>query len=98
MIRPTIEFHPAADREIRSARRWYAARSPSAALSFVAELDRAIAKIAKDPQRSPAYLFGTRRVLLRRFPYIVVYRETPLGARVIAIAHGRRRPGYWKSR
>jgi hypothetical protein len=35
---------------------------------------------------------------MRRFPYLVVYREVSTGLQVIAVAHGRRRPGYWKNR
>ena len=44
------------------------------------------------------HLHGTRKFLLRRFPYGVVYRITKSAIQVIAVAHGRRRPGYWKSR
>jgi toxin ParE1/3/4 len=44
------------------------------------------------------HLHGTRKFLLRRFPYAVVYRITESAIQVIAVAHGRRRPSYWKSR
>ncbi len=40
----------------------------------------------------------TRRLLLPRFPYQIVYRIRPGEIVVVAIAHSRRRPGYWKSR
>ncbi|MBP88756.1 MAG: hypothetical protein CMJ64_18930 [Planctomycetaceae bacterium] len=46
----------------------------------------------------PTYLHGTRRYLLERFPYFVVYRETEEKLQVIAIAHGKRKPGYWRRR
>ena len=45
--------------------------------------------------------YGTSEVryfLVRRFPYVVYYSEGEEVVRVIAIAHGRRRPGYWRSR
>jgi|SRR5579872_2457094 len=45
-----------------------------------------------------AYEFGTRRIVLRRFPYLVVFRETTSGIEIIAVVHGRRRPGYWRDR
>ncbi len=41
---------------------------------------------------------GTRRVLLQRFPYGVIYMELPSEIRVLAFAHARRRPGYWRRR
>lgn len=42
---------------------------------------------------------GRRRLLLDRFPYVLIYRPLPGGGvRVLAVAHGRRRPGYWRHR
>jgi len=93
-----VELHPAAIDEARAAREWYAARSPAAGAAFGAELDRAIEAIAAAPERWATYLHGTRRYLMNRFPYLVVYREAPDRVQVIAVAHGRRRPGYWRSR
>jgi len=98
MDRPVLEFHPAAVEEARAARQWYQDRSPAAADAFIAELDAALERIADAPERFPVYLHGTRRYLLHRFPYIVVFRRTQSAVHVIAVAHGRRRPGYWKGR
>ena len=35
---------------------------------------------------------------IRRFPFVIVYRQQGAATEVVAVAHGRRRPGYWKSR
>lgn len=97
----TIEFHPDAVAEAAAARVWYDERSPQAAAAFVAELDVACERIAAAPDRYAHYIAGTRRYLMRRFPFQVVYRETPDpgdAIQVIAVAHGRRRPGYWRAR
>jgi hypothetical protein len=64
----------------------------------MAELDRAMARIATAPQQCPLYHHGTRFFHLRRFPYLVVFRETTYAIQVIAEAHGKRKPGYWKKR
>ena len=96
--RPRLEFHPEAIEEARAARRWYEARSPAAADQFVAELDAAIQRILDAPDLHAVYFHGTRRCLLHRFPYLVVYRQTAGTAEVIAVAHGRRKPDYWKRR
>jgi plasmid stabilization system protein ParE len=93
-----VAFHPEAIAEARAARAWYAERSRAAAEAFIAELDRAVALIAADPERWSAHPFGTRRFLLRRFPYALVYRVGASSALVIAVAHTRRRPGYWRVR
>jgi len=40
----------------------------------------------------------TRRFVLQQFPYAIVYRETVPTIQVLAVAHGRRKPGFWKKR
>src|SRR6266478_2872838 len=62
------------------------------------KLNRAMTLITGALQRWPAAVHGTRRFLLQRFPFSVVYREFPSKIQVVAVAHGHRRPGYWKSR
>jgi plasmid stabilization system protein ParE len=93
-----VEFHPDAVAEAHSAWQWYAERSPLAAAAFLSELDRAIALVSKGPYQWPQYVAGTRRYALRRFPYVLVYRERGDSVQIIAVAHGRRRPGYWRHR
>jgi toxin ParE1/3/4 len=93
-----VGFHPQAVAEAAAAMEWYRKRNDAAGVAFMAELDRAVDSIADAPDRWPGYLHGTRRFLLRRFPFLVVYRQVPNGIEVVAVAHGRRRPGYWKGR
>jgi plasmid stabilization system protein ParE len=98
MTSKRLEFLEHAAREYEAAIDWYFERSPVAAQKFAAEVNRAIDNIAKSPHRWPAYLIGTRRFFLRHFPFTVIYREQPSSIQIIAVAHGHRRPGYWKSR
>jgi plasmid stabilization system protein ParE len=93
-----VDFHPRAVADAKEARRWYAQRSPEAARRFVSELKRVVEQIATTPERWPPHLYGTRFYRLRRFPYIVVYRRIPDTVQVVAVAHGRRKPGYWRKR
>ena len=95
---PTVDFHPEAVEEARSALVWYRERSPAAAGAFVVELDGAITNIAESPDRWPEYRHGTRRYLMHRFPFLVVYRVFRAAVQVIAVAHARRRPRYWSAR
>ena len=94
----SLEIHPRAVAEARRSRRWYARRSVDAASRFMAELDRAIDGITLAPQSWPSYLHGTRVFRLRRFPFLVIYRESLDVIQIIAVAHGRRKPGYWRRR
>lgn len=98
MSQPRLEILPEAVEEAAAARAWYEERSPTAAKRFVKELDHAVRRILESPKLWPSYLHGTRRYLLRRFPYVVVYREENDRTLILAVAHCKRRPGYWKNR
>lgn len=39
-----------------------------------------------------------RRVPVARFPYSVVYADGPDHVRIVAFAHAKREPGYWRHR
>jgi len=91
-------LHPDAILEAAAARLWYVERSEDAARKFMDELDGAIASIIEAPERWPAALNGRRRYVMRRFPFIIWYHVRETDVRVLAIAHARRRPGYWMDR
>jgi len=93
-----LEYLDEALVEAEEVARWYAERSPTAAAAFTDELDVAGAAIEEAPGAWPPYEHGTRRFLLRRFPYFVVYRTEPTRVVIIAVAHAHQRPGYWKDR
>lgn len=98
MTRRHVELHPAALAEARAARLWYAASSPRSADAFMFELDRGVELIAESPERWPAHHLGTRRWLFHRFPFSLVYRVKGETITVVALAHARRRPAYWRER
>jgi plasmid stabilization system protein ParE len=91
-------LHPEAINEARAAREWYLVRNAEAGDAFMAELDAAIERIEQEPSQWPPYLGGTRRYLLHRFPFFVVFREAATRVEIVAVAHARRRPGYWLGR
>jgi toxin ParE1/3/4 len=93
-----IEFHDEASAELEAAFDWYFARSERVASEFLQDVNRAIEMIIEAPERWPVGIKNTRRFLLGRFPFAVVYRELPSKVQVLAVAHGRRRAGYWKER
>jgi len=94
----SLEIHPAALAELRFALEWYFQRSRLAAEKFAQEVGRVIALASHSPSRWPLAEHGTRKLVFRRFPFALIYRETATSVQVLAIAHGHRRPGYWKSR
>ena len=98
MPQVAVEFHPLAADEAAAAERWYRERSDTVAARVRRELDSAVDRIADRPEAGAPYLEDNRRVFLRRFPFFIVYRFRPPRIEVIAVAHARRRPGYWRDR
>ncbi len=93
-----VRFDRAALTEVRRARLWYAERSASAATNFIAELDHSIELIASAPIRWPSYEAGTRRLVMRRFPFAVIDRVSADAVQIVAVAHSSLPPEYWMNR
>lgn len=93
-----VSFHPRARDEVEEAQAWYEERSLLAAAGFVYEISVAVRRIGEAPHRYPVALHGTRRLLLERFPFSIHYRIHEDDIVVVAVAHQKRRPGYWAGR
>lgn len=94
-----IHFVPEATDEVEEAKRWYRERDVELGLAFEDAILDAVQKIRNHADRWPTHMHGTQRFRLRRFPYAIVYlQETKETIWVVAIAHQRRKPGYWQQR
>jgi toxin ParE1/3/4 len=91
-------FHPLAWQELEETDSWYLSHSYEVSLDFLNELYAAVKDIARAPRRWPKYLYGTRRFVMQRFPFSIVYLDDPELVTIVAVAHSKRRPGYWKDR
>lgn len=93
-----VRLASGAEADYTQALCWYAERSHRAAERFEAEFDQALLAIGTDPERFPRCDERHRYVLLRRFPYQVIYRGVGDRIVVVAVAHAKREPGYWHGR
>jgi plasmid stabilization system protein ParE len=93
-----VRLHPEARAELREARRWYYERSPLSATAFAHGVDNAVSRIAKAPTRYPLAEHATRKFVLQRFPFNIFYRPDETEIVIVAVAHQKRRPGYWAAR
>src|SRR6266568_3901754 len=94
-----VRFHPVAGQEAEAAYDWYPARKTRAAAhGFREELRHAVEAVAAHPWTWPRYGTRARRYVFPRFPFSLVYVRRDDEVEIIAVAHGRRRPGYWRSR
>jgi plasmid stabilization system protein ParE len=98
MARFEVIVHPAALDEAGAAAAWSRERSSDAASAFLDEIERAIAAIQQGPERWPSCGRSAHRFLMSKFPFAVGYRIRGMTVEVLAIAHGHRRPGYWRGR
>jgi hypothetical protein len=94
---PIVILHEA-QTELWEAVEFYDNRSAGLGLDFEKEIKAALEIIQQSPDRWPIHKDGTRRYLVHRFPYFVVYVVHKDDVWVIAFAHCRRRPGYWSGR
>lgn len=92
------EFHPGAEADADNAQQWYAERSAIAARTFLTELIASVDRVLQSPESWPHYLAGTRRYVFPKFPFSLVYRVSGDVLTVVAVAHHRRKPGYWAER
>lgn len=93
-----VDFHPDARVELAESADWYAERSAKAARNFLVAIDVAVASIADDPARFSHIDDRHQSCSVIKFPFQVVYRFTEDRVVVIAVAHAKRRPGYWRGR
>jgi plasmid stabilization system protein ParE len=93
-----VDLLPGARRDFDDSLDWYTARSTVAAEQFSSAIDATLATIAADPTRFAAVDAIHRDCLVPRFPYRIIYRIEPTQILVVAIAHAKRRPGFWKAR
>lgn len=96
----TLRVAPEAAEELEAARAFYEGRRPGLGDAFVNSIDALFAQIHDTP-----LLFALlpdsidlRRAPLGRFPYVVIYLVHARTVHVVAVAHARRRPGYWADR
>lgn len=98
-----VHFEDEADAEYRQAGRWYESRRVGLGVEFFDAVDAALRQCVDFPRAGPPVPrvpkdLPIRRLAVKRFPYHVVYLETPGIIRVLAVAHDRRKPGYWRGR
>lgn len=91
-------WHPGAISDAEAARDWYAERSVIAARGFLLALEAAVDATTEAPERWPEREHRCRVYFFpSSYPYALVYRTKPV-IEVVAVAHQRRLPGYWRVR
>ncbi|WP_194288922.1 MULTISPECIES: type II toxin-antitoxin system RelE/ParE family toxin [unclassified Nocardioides] len=100
-MRLQVLFEPEARDELRAARDWYEDAQPGLGEDLIVEVETTIERIVRWPELAPRLLVPersrpVRRAPLRRFPFGLVYVVIEDTLWVLAVAHSRRRPYYWR--
>jgi len=98
-----VRFAPEVPDELAAAVLWYEARRQGLGREFLDEVQATLPLVDERPRSFPRLqavdaTLEIRRALLARFPYALVFLVREDEVRVLAVAHARRRPGYWLSR
>lgn len=92
------EFHPAARDEFLATAEYYDAVLTGLGRRFRNSVQGAIDRVETYPQLGREGPGHSRRAPVAGFPYDLVYRARGNVLEILALAHYRRRPGYWRDR
>jgi len=96
-VKPHV-FHPAAEAEYAHAAAYYASINPELGGRFYDEVERLIRDIRRQPDLFRLFDPPARRSFSTVFPYAVIYLDQPDRVWVVAVAHAKRHPHYWRRR
>ena len=97
-MKPAL-YHRDAAAELEEAVAYYEERNRGLGLDFLTVVNDTVLGIRQNPELGARYKnTRLRHLVVRRFPYVLFYREYDDVIWIAAVAHGRRRPDYWTRR
>lgn len=98
-----FDFHPEARAELFAGADWYEERQAGLGERFQAVVTAAVTAAVDDPEAWATWPGWDREPVVRSkgvsdFPYRVVYFVRGDLLTIVAVAHAKRRPGYWRER
>lgn len=94
----SIEFHPQAEVEFIEQAAYYESRISQLGHIFLAELESVLSLLVEHPEIGSIIEIPFRNFAMKRFPHSLIYTVEPESIWVIAVAHQKQKPGYWKER
>lgn len=91
-------FHARAEEEFDEAVAYYENCQSGLGLEFAEEIYASVQRIAAYPDAWAEMSKRTRRCIVNRFPYGIIFQVKANALRIIAVANLHQRPGYWKDR
>jgi len=96
-VRPIVLLR-AAQEDLHRAARFYEGEAAELGVDFLVEIQRIFNLLEENPALGVPMRRGARKILARRFPYLIIYRTEAEHTLVLAIGHQRRHPDFWLQR
>jgi plasmid stabilization system protein ParE len=93
-----LDIHEDADRELNDAADYYDSESPGLGTLFLDQVDVGYQRILENPRVAAEIDSAIRRLVLAKFPFNLIYEIDGDVILILAVAHQRRRPHYWRER
>jgi toxin ParE1/3/4 len=93
-----VRLLPEAEDDLSEAAAFLEARVDGLGVDLTGEVEHALLRLENNPYVGPNLGRGIRKLRVNRFPYNLIYRILPDEVLVIALAHHRRRPEFWRDR
>lgn len=93
-----VRILPQASEELEASISYYESQQPGLGTAFLVEFKRTRERILELPKAARLIRSDLRRRPVHRFPYSVIYRVSNDEIVIVAVAHRRRRPGFWRGR
>lgn len=84
-------FHPDAEKEFNEAVIWYKKQRKGLELEFIFCIDEALQRIKRNYKIYPIIFDQYKKVIVRRFPFIIIFRTLKNSIRILAIFHSKKR-------
>lgn len=94
----SIRILPQASEELEAAVAYYNSQQAQLGMAFLSEFEDTVERMLDLPLAARVVRENIRRGPIHRFPFFVLYRPSPEEITIVAVAHRRRRPGYWLGR
>jgi plasmid stabilization system protein ParE len=94
----SVIIRPEAEEELREAYSWYEDKRQGLGYDFLLQVDAGLNFIRRNPDIHPIEYKGTRKHLIRRFPYKIIYLVEVEKIIILAVIHGKRNPTLIKKR
>ena len=93
-----IKFHPEARKEIQHETRFYKKGGHVTVNRFSEEAKKSSRQIQNNPEMWTSITERLRGKILSRFPFTMIYAFNDEMIFIVAFAHHKKKPGYWKDR